>query len=77
MDSHCECTVGWLEPLLVSIMEDESTLAVPVTDDINAETFQYVCDDYNAFAVAVAIGRLFNAGSMYHVPVYSIIESYV
>ena len=40
VDCHCECTKGWLEPLLVSIMEDNSTLAAPVTDDIDANTFQ-------------------------------------
>ena len=43
MDCHCECTKGWLEPLLFSITEDNSTLAAPVADDIDARTFQWVC----------------------------------
>ncbi|CAK8694531.1 unnamed protein product [Clavelina lepadiformis] len=41
VDCHCECTVGWLEPLLESIVEDRRTVAIPVTDDIDSKTFEY------------------------------------
>nr|KAG5714339.1 hypothetical protein BaRGS_018556 [Batillaria attramentaria] len=43
MDSHCEVPEGngWLEPLLDRIREDENVLAVPATDLISGDTFQY------------------------------------
>jgi len=41
MDAHCEVTQGWLEPLLEYIKDDPTTVAVPVTDDINSDTFEY------------------------------------
>ena len=42
MDAHCEVTQGWLEPLLEHIKDDPTTVAVPVTDDINSDTFEWV-----------------------------------
>jgi polypeptide N-acetylgalactosaminyltransferase len=36
------CTHGWLEPLLERIKKDRKTIASPVIDIINDDTFQYV-----------------------------------
>ncbi|XP_059159340.1 polypeptide N-acetylgalactosaminyltransferase 5-like [Physella acuta] len=41
LDAHCEVTTGWLEPLLQRIKEDDTVLAIPTTDRINWDTFQY------------------------------------
>ncbi|XP_012252918.2 polypeptide N-acetylgalactosaminyltransferase 3 isoform X2 [Athalia rosae] len=41
LDAHCECTVGWLEPLLTSVAEDRKRLVSPVIDIINDDTFAY------------------------------------
>lgn len=42
LDAHCECTEGWLEALVARIAEDPKTVACPVIDIINDETFAYV-----------------------------------
>ncbi|XP_048758262.1 polypeptide N-acetylgalactosaminyltransferase 5-like isoform X2 [Ostrea edulis] len=41
LDSHCECAEGWLEPLLDRIAEDDRNVAVPLTNTIDYDTFQY------------------------------------
>ena len=40
LDSHCEVNDGWLEPLLDRIKADNRTVAVPVIDAIDADTFE-------------------------------------
>jgi polypeptide N-acetylgalactosaminyltransferase len=40
MDSHCECNDGWLEPLIHRIMVNRKTVAMPVIDAIEADTFE-------------------------------------
>lgn len=42
LDAHCECTVGWLEPLLTRVQEKPHVAVCPVIDIINTETFAYV-----------------------------------
>lgn len=41
LDSHIEVNRQWLEPLLRLVKTENATLAVPVIDLINADTFEY------------------------------------
>lgn len=42
LDAHCECTPGWLQPLLARIRDDRRTVACPVIDIISDDNFGYV-----------------------------------
>ncbi|XP_041979485.1 putative polypeptide N-acetylgalactosaminyltransferase 9 [Aricia agestis] len=46
LDSHCECTEGWLEPLLERIAEDFTIVVSPTIDHIDANTFEYIAQKY-------------------------------
>ena len=41
LDAHCECTVGWVEPLLTKIKESKSNVVMPVIDEISETDFHY------------------------------------
>lgn len=41
LDSHCEVTIGWLEPLMKKIKENHKTIICPVIDVISDKTLEY------------------------------------
>ena len=46
IDGHCECMECLLEPLLEQIVKNPKTIAIPITDDIDSQTFKFVYDFY-------------------------------
>uniref|UniRef100_A0A158Q8H7 Polypeptide N-acetylgalactosaminyltransferase n=1 Tax=Elaeophora elaphi TaxID=1147741 RepID=A0A158Q8H7_9BILA len=45
LDSHCEVSEGWLEPLLARIKDNRSAVLCPIIDHISAETLAYFGTD--------------------------------
>lgn len=41
LDAHCECSRGWLEPLLQRIKESRTSVVCPVIDIISDDNFSY------------------------------------
>lgn len=42
LDAHCECTKGWLEPLMARIVEDRTRVVCPIIDVISDDNFEYI-----------------------------------
>lgn len=42
LDAHCECTEGWLEPLLYEIHKDRTAVVCPIIDVIGDDSFEYI-----------------------------------
>ncbi|KAG4070038.1 hypothetical protein HA402_013698 [Bradysia odoriphaga] len=42
LDAHCECSIGWLQPLLASIKENRRSVPCPVIDIISDNNFGYI-----------------------------------
>lgn len=51
LDAHCECVVGWLEPMLHRIKEQRSAVVCPIIDVINDETFAYMFSSDHKFQI--------------------------
>ena len=46
LDSHCECSPGWLEPLLDRIARNSSTVVCPSIDVISDSTLEFMRSRY-------------------------------
>lgn len=42
LDAHCECTNGYLEPLLARVKENRQNVVCPVIDIISDKNFGYI-----------------------------------
>ena len=42
LDSHCECSPGWLEPMLYRIGQNRSHVVTPIIEVINDTTLMYI-----------------------------------
>lgn len=42
LDAHCECTEGWLEPLLFEIHKNRTSVVCPIIDVISDDSFEYI-----------------------------------
>jgi polypeptide N-acetylgalactosaminyltransferase len=42
LDAHCECSPGWLEPLVARVLENRRKIVCPVIDIISDDNFSYI-----------------------------------
>ena len=50
LDSHIECSVGWLEPMIGRIKENPKVLTVPMIDGVDADSFIYAAGGLDVVA---------------------------
>ncbi len=51
LDSHTECTEGWLEPLIDPIARNPNVSTVPVIEVINDNTFELHSSDISGLMI--------------------------
>ena len=44
LDAHCECSPGWLEPLMAQVAADRTVSPCPIIDIIDDVDFSYSSD---------------------------------
>ncbi|XP_041367003.1 putative polypeptide N-acetylgalactosaminyltransferase 9 [Gigantopelta aegis] len=49
LDSHCEVTTGWLEPILARLKENEKAVVTSAVDVISGDTFEYQPEPLDGF----------------------------
>jgi len=50
LDSHIECNIGWLEPMIARIKENPKVLTVPMIDGLDADDFHYTAGGLDVVA---------------------------
>lgn len=55
LDAHCECTHGWLQPLLGRIQDSPHSVVVPLIDVISSKTFEYQTDGYGFDVISLCV----------------------
>ena len=57
LDSHIECTEGWMEPMLARIKEDRKHVVMPMIDGIEADLFNYTKGGIDVLAFSWSLGQ--------------------
>ena len=57
LDSHIECNVGWLEPMLARIKEDKKHVVMPVIDSVDPDNFRYRAGGLDILAFSWSLGQ--------------------
>ena len=57
LDSHIECTAGWLEPLLGYVRDTPLGYAIPFIDSIDADTFLYKASGIRLLGFSWSLGQ--------------------
>ena len=57
LDSHIECTVGWMEPMLYRIYEDRRHVVMPIIDSIDPDNFEYAQGGLDLLGFTWSLGQ--------------------
>lgn len=57
LDSHIECNVNWLEPLLARIKEDRRHVVMPIIDSIDPDNFRYRSGGLDILGFSWSLGQ--------------------
>lgn len=60
LDAHCECTSGWLQPLVQRIQKSKRSVVVPLIDVINPKTLEYQTDGYGFDVILLLLINFIN-----------------